>query len=287
MRQELWILQLRSQVSSLIRKCITCQKFNNLPYKYQTQEDLPKERVVRSYPFQHVGLDYFGPLSSITSSGTQGKGYGAIITCMTTRLLHLDVVSNLSTIAFLLMLRRFFARRGVPQSITSDNAPTFELGETILNESVRAVQSDSSVLRAFSNREIEWRHITPFTPWQSGFYERLIKSVKQSLFKTLGRSTLSLEELTTFLMEIEALLNTRPLTYVTGEPHKDLVLRPLDFLQKDLVVSHPISQVSDELEDPQYFPSGEPAALQTKQQALRALMTSCQLTEKFWNIWQT
>uniref|UniRef100_A0A183GVC0 Integrase_H2C2 domain-containing protein n=1 Tax=Heligmosomoides polygyrus TaxID=6339 RepID=A0A183GVC0_HELPZ len=51
-RQEFWIPQLRAQVSRLIRKCVKCQKFNNLPYQYPAQEDLPKERVVRSCPFE-------------------------------------------------------------------------------------------------------------------------------------------------------------------------------------------------------------------------------------------
>ncbi|KIH54674.1 His(2)-Cys(2) zinc finger [Ancylostoma duodenale] len=141
-RWHFWIPQIRSQVTKLIRKCLQCQKFNNRPYRYPNQGDLPKERVIRSTPFQHVGLDYFGPLAISTTSGTQAKCYGAIITCMTTRMIHLDVVSDLTTTAFLNMLRRFFARRGVPQSITSDNALTFDLGNSILQESIQVAQND-------------------------------------------------------------------------------------------------------------------------------------------------
>ncbi|XGW34313.1 hypothetical protein V3C99_018286 [Haemonchus contortus] len=57
-RQQYWIPQLRSQVYRLIRKCLQCQKLNNLPYQYPAQEDLPEERVVKSSPFAHIGLDY-------------------------------------------------------------------------------------------------------------------------------------------------------------------------------------------------------------------------------------
>ena len=60
-RQKFWIPQSRSQVALVVRKCLQCQKFNNLPYKYSLQDDLPKRRVTRS-SFQHMGLDYFGPL---------------------------------------------------------------------------------------------------------------------------------------------------------------------------------------------------------------------------------
>ncbi|RCN45078.1 hypothetical protein ANCCAN_08888 [Ancylostoma caninum] len=57
--------------------------------------------------------------------------------------------------------------------------------------------------------------------------------------------------------------------------------------KKELVVFHPIGQGREEIDDPQYFPSKDLMVLQTKQQAIKALETSCQLTEKFWTIWQT
>ncbi|EYC45477.1 hypothetical protein Y032_0426g1251 [Ancylostoma ceylanicum] len=44
-RQHYWIPKLRSQVTSVIRRCVVCQKFNNLPYKYPEQTDLPSRRV--------------------------------------------------------------------------------------------------------------------------------------------------------------------------------------------------------------------------------------------------
>ncbi|VDM85359.1 unnamed protein product, partial [Strongylus vulgaris] len=77
-RQNHWIPKLRAQVTRIIRKCVECQRFNNLPYKYPNQSDLPNARVQRSKPFEHVGLDYFGPLSIKVVEETTGKCYGAI-----------------------------------------------------------------------------------------------------------------------------------------------------------------------------------------------------------------
>ena len=82
----------------------------------------------------------------------------------------------------------FFARRGIPKTITSDIAPTFILGETILNQSIQAAVNDPSITWELTNREITWKHITPHAPWQGGVYERLIKSVEESLYKTLGKN---------------------------------------------------------------------------------------------------
>ncbi|KIH46703.1 hypothetical protein ANCDUO_23245 [Ancylostoma duodenale] len=112
MRQSFWIPKLRAQVTRIIRPYIPCQKFNNFPYKYPEQGDLPAQRVCRSRPFAHVGLDYFGPLSISQPDGTDSKRYVCIITFMATRLIHLDVVPDLTTAAFLMMFRRFFGRRG-------------------------------------------------------------------------------------------------------------------------------------------------------------------------------
>lgn len=78
-RQHFWILRINSQVTGIIRKCLQCQRFNNLPYRYPTQGDLPKERVIWSAPFQHVGLDYIGPLTIKTTLDIQGTCYGALL----------------------------------------------------------------------------------------------------------------------------------------------------------------------------------------------------------------
>ncbi|KIH44113.1 integrase core domain protein, partial [Ancylostoma duodenale] len=210
-RQYYWIPKLRSQ--------------------YPEQSGLPSRRVQRSRPFAHVGLDYFGPLTISLTSDTTGKCYGCIIICMVTRLIHLDVATDLSTTAFLHVLRRFFARRGVPVSITNDNSPTFTLGETVLEDCRRNIRSDPTISRMISDREIEWKYITPYAPWQGGVYERLIRSVKLILYKTLGKKTPSYEELSTAVIEIEAMLNTRPLLYVDSGPNAEQILRPIDFLQ--------------------------------------------------------
>ncbi|EPB78509.1 Tas retrotransposon peptidase A16 [Ancylostoma ceylanicum] len=152
-RQKFWIPKLRAQVTRIIRRCIACQRLNNLPYKYPMQSDLPKRRVQKSRPFEHVGLDYFGPLPMALTDGSQGKCYGAILTCMVTRMVHLDIASDLSTVAFLRLLRRFFGRRGVPRTITSDNAPTFTMGEAILKDCVQALRQNPGLSRELSNQE--------------------------------------------------------------------------------------------------------------------------------------
>ncbi|VDO95265.1 unnamed protein product [Heligmosomoides polygyrus] len=285
-RERYWIPKLRAEVTTVIRRCMGCQKMNNLPYKYPDQGHLPARRVTRSRPFEHIGLDYFGPLSVKGEAGPE-KCYGCIITCLVTRLIHLELASDVSTIAFLHMLRRFFARRGIPKSITSDNAPTFALGGAILSQWLDRAKDDPTIAKEISSRQIQWTYNTPYAPWQGGVYERLIRSVKLAINKSLGKVTPSREELGTLIVEIESMLNTRPLLYVESEEGSERVLRPIDLLQNEFEVLPPMQTGDDLVEDQDYLTPAERLASQTKLQVVQAIDSSCRITEQFWQQWQS
>jgi len=97
--------------------------------------------------------------------------------------------------------------------IISDNAPQFKLTSTALKIQWRQIFQDKDVLSYISSQEIKWNFTTALPPWQGGFYERLVGMVKRSMKKAFGRKQYSLDQLITLLTEIEAVLNTRPLTY--------------------------------------------------------------------------
>ncbi|GFV21534.1 integrase catalytic domain-containing protein [Trichonephila clavipes] len=99
--------------------------------------DLPRERIVPSRPFGKVGLDYAGPIitkPNLKRSRVTLKSYIAIFIYFSTKATHLEVVSDLTTEAFLACLRRFIARRSKPSVIWSDNATNFKGAKNILNE---------------------------------------------------------------------------------------------------------------------------------------------------------
>ncbi|KAK5977692.1 hypothetical protein GCK32_009436 [Trichostrongylus colubriformis] len=283
-RQNYWIPKLRQLTKSLIRTCVPCQKMNNIPYAYPDMQDLPECRVRKSRPFNHVGIDFFGPITAKENEVLK-KVYGLIITCTTTRLLHLELTEEMSTTAVLLALRRFFARRGVPSTIISDNAPSFVLGNEVLRDTITSTPSSESLEKTMATKGITWKTITPYAPWQGAFYERLIKSVKQSLFKVIRGCTLEKEVLETLLIEIEGCLNSRPLTYQEEKWDETPILRPIDFLQRDIIVTYPFDFIQEEGDDEEYLPSEEALLLRTRRQAEEALRNSHQYTEQFWKIW--
>ncbi|XP_065189425.1 uncharacterized protein LOC135820049 [Sycon ciliatum] len=176
----------------------------------------PKERITRALPFTYVGLDYLGPL--LIRTGTEkGKVWINLVTCLTTRAVHLDIVSGLSAAAFLNSMRRFAARRGKPKSIACDNAPQFKLVRSVLDDHLKLILANPDLLSYLSTENIEWSFTTEFAPWKGGVYERLVSIVKRALRKSLGRCLLTLDQLATLTTEVEGMINTRPLTYVDND----------------------------------------------------------------------
>uniref|UniRef100_A0A0N4WD44 Integrase catalytic domain-containing protein n=1 Tax=Haemonchus placei TaxID=6290 RepID=A0A0N4WD44_HAEPC len=283
-RERYWISKLRQQVREHVSHCIKCRRFNALPYQYLDFTELPERRVLKSNPFQHTELDFFD-LPQCEKNERGIKLYGCIFTCTVTRLIHLGIVRSLAIEEFLNALRRFVACRGIPKTITCDNATTFLLAAKIIKERNSGLTEHAAQI--VSNQEIQWRHITPYAPWQGGFYERLIKSVKQAINKAWRNSeTYSLVYIHTFPIEVEACLNSRPLTYQSAEQEEFTTLRPIDFLQRDLNLSITLGNTESETQDPDYLPPDSLHGIQTRQQALEALNSSRRRIERFWKIWQ-
>ncbi|XGW33956.1 hypothetical protein V3C99_018025 [Haemonchus contortus] len=205
----------------VLRLCVICKKINGLPYRYPDMPSLPPERVRRSRPFQNIGLDYFGPLRYKDTTTTSSKVWISLFTCMATRAIHLEIVMDNSTQEFLCALRRFIARRGVPTFILSDNATTFCAADNTLQELISTYSS---------SRHIQWKFITPLSPWKGGFYERLVGLVKSSFCKSIGRSLLPLSQFHTIICEIEAIINSRPIASISDTTSSPTILRPIDFI---------------------------------------------------------
>lgn len=192
------------------------------------QAPLPADRVTQGNPFDVVGVDFAGALMCRESGGTK-KCYIALFTCAKTRAVHLELVSDLSATAFLLAVKRFVACRGMCTTVYSDNALTFKRASRDLKMIFSSLQSEET-MSYFANHQIRWKYIVERAAWWGGFWERLVRSVKVSLRKVLGRSSLNLEELTTVLNEVEAVLNSRPLTFVYSDANEPDPLSPGHFL---------------------------------------------------------
>lgn len=208
-RQRFWILGLRAAVRATAHQCQWCKVHKSLPSVPPTG-DLPEERLRFGEPaFTCAGVDYFGPMT-VTIGRRHEKRWGALFTCLTTRAVHLELVSSLSSSSAILALRRMAARRGTPKTIFSDNGTNFVGANKELREALESLKKEEVVDEA-EKMGIKWKFIAPGAPNMGGAWERLIRSIKTALEVTLREKQPKEEVLHTLLLEAEHLVNSRPL----------------------------------------------------------------------------
>ena len=204
-RQTFWIPKGRSFVRKVIKPCWLCKYFEGKAYRYPNPPSLPKSRLNNDRAFNVIGIDYAGPLfvkNIYGESKEMFKTWIALVTCASSRALYLDLVVNSSGKQCVEVIKRLIARYGAPHEIISDNGKAFISEET---------QDFASC------KNIKWRFNIEAAPWQGGFFERMVKSVKRCLKKVLLNARVTFNELLTILSEIEMIINNRPLTYSYDE----------------------------------------------------------------------
>ena len=144
----------------------------------------------------------------------------------------------MNTDSFLMCLRRYMARRGKPEMIICDNANQFKLGSSVVGKIWSNVINHIDVQSYIANEGIKWKFVIDYAPWKGGFYERLVGLTKRSLRKTLGKSKVNEQQLSTVLVEVEAVLNRRPLVYVENDINSK-ALTPSHFLTLNCEVGAP------------------------------------------------
>ncbi|OXA64746.1 Pro-Pol polyprotein [Folsomia candida] len=236
LRERFWIIHLRQQVKKVIRQCVICRRFTTKKSEVPCPP-LPEDRVTTTAKvFQVVGIDLAGPFFLKNGS----KAWMVLYTCAVYRAIHLELVSSLSTEDFLLSLHRFISRRGRPAIIYSDNGTNFEgANNAIKLMDWKRIEQESRVSR------IKWKFSAPAAPWWGGWWERLIRSCKDIMKRMLGRKKLNLAELETCMFEVEAVVNSRPLTYMSEEQDDLVPLTPAMFLHDITEADFPEEELLD------------------------------------------
>ena len=275
-RRKFWIPKGRSLVRYLIHHCVLCRRFEGAPFKGPPPPPLPVFRVKEDPAFSYSGVDFAGPLTIRADKATNSKKvWICLFTCLLTRAVHLDVVTDMSTHSFLRCLKRFASRRGLPRKFVSDNGKTFKAA----SKYIKAVFEDHTVKEQLAGMGCEWTFNVERAPWWGGAFERLIQSTKRCLRKLIARAHLSFDELLTTITEIEAVLNSRPLSYVSGEDI-DEPLTPSHLLVGRRILSLPdhIGYLCD-LDDEEFTTDSV--------QLTRRVRHLNNTLNHFWNRWRT
>ncbi|XP_077285599.1 uncharacterized protein LOC143919332 [Arctopsyche grandis] len=235
LRQTYWPLAGHNTVKGVVRSCVIC--FRNKPLSHNRLMGLlPLERTTANFPFSHVGIDFAGPFpvkSGCNKNSKIIKGYVCVFVCFSSKAVHLELVGDLTSSNFLNCLRRFVARRGRPNTIYSDNATNFVGASRELVNLVKLIYErphEEKLLRYVASEGIRWKFNPPRAPHMGGLWEAAVKSMKIHLNKVLKATTLNFESFCTVLTQIEACMNSRPLSPLSSDPLDLLPLTPGHFL---------------------------------------------------------
>ena len=236
-----WIIGEKKLVSSVIHHCVTCKKSRG-SLSTQKMADLPEDRLTPAPPFSYVGIDVFGPWN-ITFRRTKGavinpKRWAVLFTCLAIRAIHIEVIEEMTSSCFINALRRFIAVRGPVKELRSDRGSNF-IG-SIDDLKVNAVNVEDTATSSFlQEHQITWKFNPPHSSHMGGVWERMIgvtRNVLNALLSSVTRGSLTHEVLTTFMCEVMAIVNARPLVPVSSDPENPHVLSPSVILTQKLDV---------------------------------------------------
>ena len=182
--------------------------------------------------------------------------------------------SQLDNISLPQKPQRFTARRGLPRKLNSDNGKTFVAAA----ELIKATTIDEEVQRYLAGVGVEWQFNLERAPWWGGFFERMVKSTKRCLRKIVGRAKLNYDELLTAVTEVESIINSIPLSYISSEDLEEPIT-PSHFLTGRRLLSFP-----DRLCHQQHDPDDEDYVV-THEHFTRRLKHLNTVLNQFWKKW--
>ncbi|XP_055604767.1 uncharacterized protein LOC129753000 [Uranotaenia lowii] len=271
MRLKFWPLSGRDLCRRITHQCLTCFRIKP-KLQQQFMGQLPSPRIQASRAFTHTGVDYFGPVY-IRQGYRKApiKAYVAVFVCFSTKAVHLELVSDLSTAKFVQALRRFIGRRGKCATLYSDNGTNFVGARNQLKELLKTLRSrdhHDEMQQVCSEEGIDWQLNPPSAPHFGGLWEAAVRSAKKHLLRVLGNSSASHEDFETLLVQVEACLNSRPLTQLSDDPKDFQPLTPAHFLIGSSIHALPEKDLSS-----------------TPENRLKQYQLMQQQLQRFWRRW--
>ncbi|XP_066585567.1 uncharacterized protein [Prorops nasuta] len=249
-RQRFWLTNGKNYVRKIVRSCIKCFRFRPT-FKQCIMGNLPESRVNASIPFSHTGVDFCGPFyikEKKFRNRNKIKNYVSAFICMSIKAVHLEIVTDLTSEGFIAALRRFTSRRGIPQRMYSDNGTNFVGANNELKEIYRIINVDENLqnIKDFATKyQIQWHFIPPATPHFGGLWESTVKIFKHHLYRVVNDALFTLEEFNTLVIEIEGVINSRPIIALSADPNDLQALSPSHYLIGHVLTSIPETNLSE------------------------------------------
>lgn len=213
-QRKFWIISAHTMIRKRIHQCRQCFRLTAKPLQ-PIMADLPPPRVQPAPAFWATATDFAGPFEvkeTARRNSPRSKAYACIFVCMASKAVHIELTSELTTAAFLAAFQRFCSRRSYPATLISDQGRNYIGASRKLKEIAAFLrENQNEIFTKLASLSIDWRFNPPAAPNFGGLFEAAVKSMKLLLYRQIGATVLTFEEMTTLLARIEAILNSRPL----------------------------------------------------------------------------
>ncbi|XP_032402158.1 uncharacterized protein LOC116709857 [Xiphophorus hellerii] len=207
----IWIPGINRAVTKFIHQCVKCRRLRR-GTEEQRMSDLPKVRLEPLPPFTFCGMDCFGPFLTKQARKVH-KRYGLLFTCLCCRAVHIEMLDDMTTDAFINALRCFIAIRGAVSEIKCDQGSNFVGAKNELQEALQQVDTNR-IITFLAEKQCDFNMHTPHSSHTGGVWERQIRTVRNILRSTASLSSGRMDDssLRTFFYEAMSIVNSRPLT---------------------------------------------------------------------------
>jgi len=247
-RERYWLQGGKQYVQDVLKTCMKAKCPNPRFFRPQ-MSPLPPFRADQPSCWMYVGVDYAGPLnvkhqcinknstirntpdykfSSMSKANRDAvieelvancphhyqdtKVWLVFFTCLHTRSIHIEIVEECSTMAFMFAVRTFMGHHGVPVKFYSDNAGYFKKADKELKALLKSIDFTTVNKDMYLGEPVQWEFSTPEAPWTAGIIERIIGLFKKLFRIAINQHTnLNLRAIKTITSEVMSILNNRPL----------------------------------------------------------------------------
>ena len=245
-----WVTGAKRLIALHVHKCVPYRKLRR-PLELQKMSDLPPDRLEPGPPFSNVGVDVFGPWNIMTrrtrGGSAQSKRWAVMFSCLTTRAVHIELIEEMSSSAMINAVRRFVAIRGEVKIFRSDRGTNF-IGATD-DLRIDAVNVEDGELRNYLYKSgTIWIFNAPCSSHMGGAWERMIGSARRILNSMLMKVTdknLTHDVLSTFMAEVSAIMNNRPLVPVSVDSGSPYILTPATLLTQKTADAFPARSLGE------------------------------------------
>ncbi|XP_033103301.1 uncharacterized protein LOC117106074 [Anneissia japonica] len=212
----------------IVNRCVECrQRFGKV--MLQKMANLPEDRLeYGEAPLTNAGMDYFGPLE--VKQGRSSVKYGVVFACMACKAIHLEVADSLDIDACVNAIRRFVSRPGPVKLVRSDNGTNIVGAQREMKQEIQK-WNQSNIHDSLLQRGIDWVFNPPSGSHHGGIWERQIRSIRKIMCSLVREQSLTHDTLVTFMCEVEAIINGRPITKSQEDPNDLEPLSPNHLLQ--------------------------------------------------------